>query len=234
MKSTTTPFERIRLGYANAYLVKGEGTFILIDAGSLNQQYAFKRHLAKLKISALDIGLIVITHAHFDHVGSLKVIQQLCQCPVAIHERESRLLKDGVIVFPPGTNRFGKTASCLGKKLLRPFFRFPPVEPDIIISEDFPLEPFGIQGSIIPTKGHTEGSVSVLLSSGEAFVGDLAANYLPRGLGPIFPPFAENVSELLRSWQKVLSLGATGICPGHGKTFKAELLRRRLSTQGVA
>lgn len=137
-----------------------------------------------------------------------------------------------MVVFPPGTNLYAKAASYLGQKVMRPLFRFPPVEPDIFISEDFSLEPFGIPGDIIPTPGHTEGSLSVLLSSGEAFVGDLAANYLPFGLGPILPPFAENVPELLGSWHRLLSSGATIICPSHGKPFKAELLRRKLQREG--
>jgi len=228
------PFQRIRLGFANAYLVKGQRTCILIDAGSFKQERAFVRHLKQYGIAAHDIALIVITHAHFDHVGSLKAIQQVCQCPVAIHERARRLLRDGIVVFPAGTNLLGKAASYLSKRWMKPFFKFPAVEADIIVSEDFPLEPFGILGSIIPTEGHTEGSLSVVLSSGEAFVGDLAANYLPFGLGPIFPPFAENVSQLIRSWQRLLSFSPTIICPGHGKPFSADLLARRLKLEGRA
>ncbi|MDY6836920.1 MAG: MBL fold metallo-hydrolase [Thermodesulfobacteriota bacterium] len=221
-------FIKIRLGFSNAYLLRGKERTILVDAGSLQQEGAFVRNLERHGISAYDIALIVVTHAHFDHVGSLKAIQQHCQCPVAIHEEEARLVRQGAVVFPPGTNLFGKAASYLGKRLIKSFFRFPAMEPDIIISQDFSLEPFGILGNIISTKGHTEGSLSVLLASGEAFVGDLAANYLPFGLGPIFPPFAENVSDLLTSWRRVLALGARIICPGHGKPFKAEWLEKRL------
>jgi glyoxylase-like metal-dependent hydrolase (beta-lactamase superfamily II) len=150
---------------------------------------------------------------------------------VAIHEREDPLLRDGTMVFPPGTNLFGKTASYLGRTFMRPFFRFLPVEADIMVSEELSLEPFGIPGRIIPTEGHTEGSLSVLLASGEAFVGDLAANFLPFGLGPLCPPFAESLSELFTSWQRLLSSGASLICPSHGKPFSADLLARRLKRE---
>jgi glyoxylase-like metal-dependent hydrolase (beta-lactamase superfamily II) len=105
---------------------------------------------------------------------------------------------------------------------------FPPVEPKLTISEDFSLESFGVPGKIIPTQGHTEGSLSVLMPTGEAFVGDLAANYLPFGLDPMLPPFADNVAELLASWEKLLASGATLICPTHGKPFPAALLKRKL------
>jgi len=233
MEFQRSPYHRIRLGFGHAYLVRSQRNWILVDAGSARQEKAFIRHLAQQKISAQEIKLIVITHVHFDHVGSLKAIKALCGCPVAVHEKEGQLLSKGIVAIPPGTNLFGKTASCLGK-LMKPFFRFSAVEPEVIISEDFSLEPYGIPGSIIPTEGHTEGSLSVLLSSGEAFVGDLAANHLPFELGPILPPFAASVPELLRSWEKLLSFGPTIICPGHGKPFRADLLARRLRQEARA
>jgi glyoxylase-like metal-dependent hydrolase (beta-lactamase superfamily II) len=65
---------------------------MLVDAGSKNQQQPFIRHLEKLRISAETIGLIVVTHIHFDHVGSLKAIKEMCGCPVAVDETESQLL----------------------------------------------------------------------------------------------------------------------------------------------
>ncbi len=233
MKSQEASFQRLQLGLCNAYVVQAQRNCILVDAGSSSRQQALVRHLAKHRIAPEEIGLIVITHVHFDHVGGLRAIKQMCRCPVAIHERESQLLRDGVIVFPPGIHLLGKVTSYVGQKVMKPLLKFPPVEPDILISQDLSLEPFGIPGDIVPTQGHTEGSLSVLLSSGEAFVGDLAANYLPFGLGPILPPFAENVPELLASWQKLLSSGATLICPSHGKPFKAELLRNRLHKREI-
>jgi glyoxylase-like metal-dependent hydrolase (beta-lactamase superfamily II) len=234
MKIPIRSFERIRLGFANVYLVRGAKGCILIDAGSPNQERTFIRRLQKYGFSHRDIRLIVVTHAHFDHVGSLKAIQQICGCPVAIHEKEDPFLRHGAVIFPPGANLLGKTASYLGKRLMRSLFRFPAVQADIIISRDFSLESFGISGTIVCTAGHTEGSLSVLLSSGEAFVGDLAANYLPFGLGPVSPPFGEDLAELHASWQRLLSSGAAIICPGHGEPFSAELLARRLRGHGRA
>jgi glyoxylase-like metal-dependent hydrolase (beta-lactamase superfamily II) len=228
MKSSATRYKKIRLGLGHAYLVAAERGCILIDAGSANQQQAFVRHLAKQRISADEIGLIVITHAHFDHVGGLRAIKALCQCPVAVHEKERQLLSEGRMIVPPGTSFFGKAVSYVGNKFMRSLLWFFPVEPDIIISEDFSLESFGMPGKIIPTQGHTEGSLSVLMPTGEAFVGDLAANYLPFGLGPILPPFADNVPELLANWDTLLSSGAKVICPAHGKPFPAALLQRKL------
>jgi metal-dependent hydrolase (beta-lactamase superfamily II) len=80
---------------------------MLLDAGSKNQQQPFIRHLEKLRISPETIGLIVVTLVHFDHVGSLKAMKEMWECPVGVHERESQLLMPETMfiviyrTFPP-------------------------------------------------------------------------------------------------------------------------------------
>ncbi len=103
------------------------------------------------------------------------------------------------------------------------------MEPEIIIEREVVLEEFGILGKILPTPGHTPGSLSVILESGEAFVGDLAVNAFPMGMGLGIPALAETVREIPLSWEKILSAGATLIYPAHGKPFSVNRLREKLS-----
>lgn len=220
------------MGTSAAYLIENNGCCILIDAGNSQQERKFFTALKKNDIDPGQIGLIIITHVHYDHVGSLKAIRDACKCPVAVHERETDLLRRGTVVLPPGTTFIGRFVMALGQRALRRFpsrFSFQPVDTDIIITENLSLEAFGIPGIVVCTPGHTAGSVSVLLSSGEAFVGDLAINYLPFGWGPYFPPFAEDEGLLLKSWEGLLEMDVKRIFPAHGSAFAAVKLRDRLS-----
>ena len=233
MKTPRTRFHRIRLGFGNGYLIQAQRGCIVIDAGSKNQQQPFIRHLEKNNLSGDEVGLIVITHVHFDHVGSLKAIKELCKCPVAVHERESQLLRGGVVVFHPGTNLYAKAASYIGQKLMKPLFRFPSVEFDIVISEDFSLEPFGIPVDIIPTPGHTGGSLSVLLSSGQAFVGDLAANYLPFGIGPACTStFCRKCSRTPRKLAETPFLWCHHHMPQPWQAFQGGITQKKIAAGG--
>lgn len=128
-------FHRVRLGTCNTYLIQGDHGYILVDAGNSNKEKVFLNHLKKHNITPDRIKLIVVTHVHFDHVGGLASIKNICKCPVAVHEREAELLREGKVVMPPGTNLWGKAVSYIGKKIAENgFFKFNAVEPEIVVS----------------------------------------------------------------------------------------------------
>ncbi len=223
-------FYRIQLGTSNTYLIQGDAGYILVDAGNPHQEKRFFRLLGHYGLRPEDIRLIAVTHVHFDHVGSLSAIKAECRCPVMVHEKEYQLLKEAKLVFPRGTNLQGKGASFAATQLAKhstsmKAFKFEPVEAEIVVSGEVSLEEFGVAGKVIPTPGHTDGSLSVLLADGQAFVGDLTGNYAPLGLSSVFPPFADDGDELLENWMKLLGAGAKTIAPGHGQAFSAEVLR---------
>jgi len=224
MQPFETAIYKIRLGMCNTYLIMGKQGAVLVDAGQAGWTGRFFGRLDELGIRPQDIQLIVVTHVHFDHVGNLKALATRCRCPVAIHAKEAPLLRGGAVVFPPGINLFGRVAGSVGRGFA-PLLKFSAVKPDVLIADELSLEPFGVPGKVIATPGHTGGSVSVVLPNGTICVGDLAANHYPGRIGPILPPFAENVPLLLESWTRILDTGAETICPGHGPPFPAKYLR---------
>ncbi len=213
--------KRITLGITNSYLLEGDEGYVMIDAGTIKQEKKFLHRIAHLGIKARQIKLIIITHAHFDHVGSLAAIKALCNnCPVLIHPLEAELLSTPVVAIPPGTNLQGKIISSLGR-LNRPLLKFPPVTAEKIFDGQFDLNIYGIDGKVIHTPGHTPGSLSVLLGDGKAIVGDLAVNYK---VSDIFPPFAVDPENLFASWNLLIKAGAKRIYPAHGSSFPVEKL----------
>jgi len=86
------------------------------------------------------------------------------------------------------------------------------------------LAPYGIPGRVIHTPGHTLGSVSVLLDTGEAFVGDLAMNRLPLRAAPGMAIFGEDEDLMKKSLARLAELGARMIYPAHGKPFELDRL----------
>ncbi|OYV72543.1 MAG: hypothetical protein B7Z74_05385, partial [Deltaproteobacteria bacterium 21-66-5] len=170
--------DRIRLGMTWCALIRGEGA-VLVDAGVPRKAGAFRRALARLGAEPSQIRLMVMTHGHLDHVGSARAIQALTGAPIAMREPDRGWLERGEVFVPPATTAWGRALMAVQ----RPFASLVRIEPaavEIAIGgEGLDLAAFGVAGWVIPTPGHTAGSVSVLLPGGEAFVGDLAMNGFP-------------------------------------------------------
>ena len=217
----------IRLGITCVYLIPGTAGYLLIDAGTRCKASRFRRALLRNNISPRQIRLILITHVHYDHVGSLKAIQGHCCCPVMVHRLEAVRLSQGAMALPPGTRPLTRRLIALAARhprLTKRLLRFEPVTPDRIIDAPLDLNPFGFDARALPTPGHTPGSLSVVTPSGQAFVGDLAINVLPGDRGPFYPPFGDSLEQIQASWRTLLKMGAATIYPAHGKPFGAHKL----------
>lgn len=224
----TTDIYSIKLGINSCYLIRGKN-IVMVDAGTPGKLKAFKRKLARLYIHPDEIKLIVLTHSHFDHAGSAKEIKEYTGAKILIHESEKEFLEEGKFIMPKGTNATGRITSFL----LFPFFKrikFNLPKTDITIgNEEYPLIDYGIDGSVIHTPGHTHGSLSVLLKTGEVFAGCLAHNGLPFRLTPGLPIYAEDINKVKENWKKLIKSGAKIVFPGHGRSFPIEVIKKALS-----
>jgi glyoxylase-like metal-dependent hydrolase (beta-lactamase superfamily II) len=107
-----------------------------------------------------------------------------------------------------------------------PLVHFPPASVDVVLGDKgLSLAEYGIPGRIFHTPGHSLGSLSVLLDTGDAFVGDLAMNEFPLRRSPGLPIFAEDLQKVRESWRLLLNEGAKTVYASHGKPFSAEVIR---------
>ena len=219
----------ILLGFERCYLIKGEGV-IMIDGGAPGRIDRFEKGIARIPIEPEEIQLIVITHGHIDHIGSARDIKKITGAQIAMHQRDMDCLERGAKLVPPGVNTWGRVLI----KMLTPLLtrvHIPITEVDLILGDEgLSLREYGIPGKIIHTPGHSMGSVSVILETGEVFVGDLAMNKFPLGLGPGLPIFAEDIQKVKESWRLLLEEGAKMVFPAHGKPFPADSLLKALSS----
>ncbi|MCF6359123.1 MAG: MBL fold metallo-hydrolase, partial [Draconibacterium sp.] len=83
---------------------------------------------------------------------------------------------------------------------------------------NYPLSDYGISGEVIHTPGHTAGSQSVLIGK-TLIAGDTFFNIHEK---IIFPPFANNPQQVLKTWAVLFGMGIEEIIPAHGKKFRVE------------
>jgi hydroxyacylglutathione hydrolase len=223
----------LQLGWNDCYLIQEKGT-IMVDAGGKNKTRALKKALKDIGVDPNTMGLIVITHGHPDHITSAKDFKELTGAKIAMHNLEKSCLEAGEwkdTHMPKAAEGsiggwfFSKTRALLNAMLNR---EIPTCEVEVIVGDDgLSLREYGISGRIIHTPGYTGGSVSVVLDSGEAFVGDLTMNRFPLRFSAASRA-AEDTTAMRKSLRHLLELNVTMIYPGHGKPFPIEIIKKAL------
>jgi hydroxyacylglutathione hydrolase len=220
------PFQ---VGINTCYILKDQGT-VMVDAGNPGCIKSFTKLLAFHNIKPEEILLIIPTHGDFDHAGGAKELKAFTGAKIAMHQRDHDNLEQGIFHWPNGVTPWGKFSRAMLLPFVKKIGEFTPAKVDLILGDDrLSLKEYGIPGNIVYTPGHTYGSISVILDSGDAFVGCLAHNRLPFVLKPKLPIYAMDPELLKVSWAKVIRMGAKTIYPGHGKPFPLEKIVKYLN-----
>jgi len=202
--------------YVNAFIVRGERS-IIVDTGIPGYGSRILKTMSRHDINPQDISLIIITHGHHDHTGSAAYLREKTGAPVAIHKGDVEALRTGI--NPPlcGVGGKGKFMVAMSKMMKMP--QVQGVAPQVILEKETDLADYGIQGTIMPTPGHTAGSVSVLLAGGCALVGDMIFGGFVRKHSPGFPYFCQDIETASKSISDILDLKPKIFYAGHGGPF---------------
>ncbi|MBU0988055.1 MAG: MBL fold metallo-hydrolase [Proteobacteria bacterium] len=177
----------------NTYLIDGP-TRVLIDPGHSNFFDHVRTGLDELGLALDDIGLIICTHAHPDHLEAVQLFRKK-PALVTLHLREWQFLK----------TMDKHTGASLGVGAQS-------VDPDFFLKEG-DLAVHGIDLKVFHTPGHSPGSVSLYWPLQKLlFTGDLI---FKAGIGRTDLP-GGNGSLLKRSIKRLTELEIEWILPGHG------------------
>ncbi|QNN74301.1 MBL fold metallo-hydrolase [Vagococcus carniphilus] len=152
----------------NCYLIYNDQHILIVDPG--NDAETIKKEIESL---SLNVAAILITHAHYDHIGALEEIREFYHVPVYISPIEQSWLSD------PELNLSG---------LMRhddiPDVRCQPAEFEFENYQSYTLGDMTFK--VVPTPGHSPGSLSFIFDdfviTGDAlFSGSIGRTDLPFG-----------------------------------------------------
>jgi glyoxylase-like metal-dependent hydrolase (beta-lactamase superfamily II) len=218
----------LRLRYSNAYLVVGERP-ILVDTGSRGDAPKLVAGCAAAGVKIRDLALILHTHVHSDHFGNTAELAAEAGCPVAYHPGDRSLAIRGDNGPLRGVGLRGRILARLVNHL-----PFRTLAADIDAVDAMRLDEFGMAASVLHTPGHTPGSISVILDSGDAIIGDVImggyAGGAIRPSQPNFHYFADDLPAAMASLDRILAATYGRLFVGHGGPVSHEAVvtwRRR-------
>lgn len=192
-------WEQIPLGplQTNCYIItNNRKDCLIVDPGEEGKKLINHLEQRRLKPQA-----ILLTHAHFDHIGAVDAVREKYKIPVYLHNKEKNWPMD------PALN--GSQFFMMGQIRAK--------EADHIISSEGKMVVGDFTFEVFETPGHSPGSVSFyfkeegFVASGDAlFQGSIGRTDLPGG----------NHDVLIKSiHDKLLVLPEeTQVLPGHGET----------------
>lgn len=220
MKTFTTnsgiTIQQVLSGRNNVFLIITENGNILVDTG---MKGVYKRLTSNIANRAID--LLILTHSHFDHCQNAHKLKQQFGCPILSNSAESKFSQKGFTPLPAGTNSFTRLLIRIGNKLNQRRFSYTPFLTDLAFNKDIHLSEYDNKLAVIATPGHSIGSISVVVDDEIAIVGDALFGVFNSS---VFPPFADDVQMMIRSWGRLLQTNCTTYLPGHGNPVS----RRRL------
>jgi len=178
--------------FANVYILVRSDHLVAIDAGAPGNEEKVLGYIRGMGAKPSSLKLVVVTHAHYDHVGALKSLRGATGARVAAHRDEEPFIE--------------------GRRGL-PGVRHEPVEVDLVLGEGDVVE--GLR--VIHVPGHTPGSIALLDEElGAIFIGDLA--YEENGaLYEIPQQYSLDPEGNRRSIKRLLELKFKHVLPSHGR-----------------
>jgi glyoxylase-like metal-dependent hydrolase (beta-lactamase superfamily II) len=187
---------------ANTFLIRGAKN-ILIDPGHFHLFGYVRERLSELSLAVEDVDLIVVTHAHPDHVEGIQAFSSSSTL-ITLHPAELRFIKEMAPQYGAGTG-------------------IADFQPSFLLQEG-ELRVDDMIFQVLHTPGHSPGSICFYWGEKKAlFSGDVI---FQQGLGRTDLP-GGNGDQMKESIRRLSQLDVEILLPGHGNVVSGKENVRR-------
>ncbi|MCW2925786.1 MAG: fold metallo-hydrolase [Thermoleophilia bacterium] len=216
---------RIEDAYVNFYVVEADGRACIVDAGHPRSWESLHSALDELGIAPSRVDALILTHAHFDHVGFAERARTELGVPVWVHEADESLAAEpwdyeherSRLPYAAKHPSFDVAFAAMGAKGA---LTVKGVETVRTFTDGQVLDVPGAP-TVVHVPGHTYGEVAFHYPDRDALiVGDAIVTHDPytNGDGPRIVAGAATADseQALASLDALVATGATRLLVGHG------------------
>jgi glyoxylase-like metal-dependent hydrolase (beta-lactamase superfamily II) len=210
-------------GRVRAFLVLDGTELTLVDTLGKDQVYSILAAIRAMGRSISDLKRILITHAHFSHLGGVAALQQQSGATVCAHQWEADIVSG---------RRESQRVPILPRHPYRVYYPFqfgqafgmgrhPPCEVDAVLSDGDPAGRL----TVLHTPGHTPGHLAFWSEQEKVLLsGDTVVTWPDFAGG--WPSFTLNEQDRRTSLRKMAKLAPQKVGVGHGDPITRDAAAR--------
>ncbi|MCR8897511.1 MBL fold metallo-hydrolase [Gordonia sp. GONU] len=217
---------RLEHAYTNQYLVEVDDRLVIVDAGLPRSYGPLVEAIHHLGHDVDAVSALIITHGHFDHVGTARRLAKQWRIPVHIHRDDAWLAahpyryahenttRGGVPLRNPPSWKLLSRMAFAGALTVRGINTS-----KVSVFDDDAVLPG--EAEVVPTHGHTFGHVSLYYPDRDAVIsGDALVTLDPytaaHGPRMIAGSATADLERNRASLDALAATGAKSVLPGHG------------------
>jgi glyoxylase-like metal-dependent hydrolase (beta-lactamase superfamily II) len=220
---------RIEDSYTNWYLVEDGDRLTVVDAGVPTSWRSFHDALRRLGRQPDDVEAVVLTHAHFDHLGFAEKARRELGVPVYVHENDVPLTRHPWRYDHERPRSWYFATQVRALPIVAAFVRnrawFPAPVKEVVRYENGTL-PVAGSPRVVFSPGHTHGHCALhfpdrdVLIAGDALV-TLDPYTARRGPCIVARAATADSDRNMRSLDALAQTGAGTVLVGHGEPWTA-------------
>ena len=220
---------RIEDANTNWYLVESDGRVLVVDAGVPSSWDSLHEALHRIGRRPEDVEAVVLTHAHFDHVGFAEKARSELGVPVYVHENDVPLTRHPwrydftrprSLYFATQVQALPIVAEFLKTRAFWPA----PLKEVVRYTSDAGALPVPGSPRVVYSPGHTLGHCALHFADRDAIIaGDALVMLDPytakRGPRLVARAAVADVERNLASLDALAETGARTVLTGHGEAW---------------
>jgi glyoxylase-like metal-dependent hydrolase (beta-lactamase superfamily II) len=227
-RDASTGVHRVEDAYTNWYIVEADDGLTVVDCGVPSSWESLKAAMPKLGRTLAEVQAVVLTHAHFDHVGFAERARTTLDVPVYVHTNDVPLTRHAwrydheklrAPYFATQVKAFPIVAALLRERAFWPA----PIGAVSRYGDEGEL-PVPGRPRIVPTPGHTLGHCALHLPDRDVVIAGDALVLLDPYTGRTGPRLVARAAtaDSARNRETLEAVAATGakhVLTGHGQAW---------------